>query len=270
MDLELPSFTTLALTREGRLLTLAFNRPDALNAFDRAMHDEFPAALDFASVDEGSDVIVLTGRGRAFSAGGDLAHILDSADHPEKFDHEIAMARRIVETLIGIEKPVVCAMNGHAVGLGATIALLCDIIYAAEAAKIGDPHVNIGLVAGDGGAIVWPQRIGLTRAKEYLLTGDLITAAEAAVIGLINGVFAAEELAGAVQQLCGKLLSKPQFALRKTKVLANLELRRLADELLAPGLDWEAQSVRDPDHREAVVALMEKREPVFGPKPRSN
>jgi len=263
MDQTLPQYATLALTRAGRRLTLAFNRPDALNAFDRVMHDEFPAALDFAAADEGSDVIVLTGRGKAFSAGGDLAHILDSADHPENFDHEIAMARRIVETLIGIDKPVVCAMNGHAVGLGATIALLCDIIYASERARIGDPHVNIGLVAGDGGAIVWPQRIGLTRAKEYLLTGELMTAGEAAGCGLINRVFAPDELDSAVAALCAKLLAKPQFALRQTKALTNLELQRLAGALLGPGLAAEARSVRDPDHREAVLALIEKREAVF-------
>jgi enoyl-CoA hydratase len=227
------------------------------------MHDEFPAALDFAAADEGSDVIVLTGRGKAFSAGGDFAHILNNADHPEQFDHEIAMARRIVETLVGMEKPVVCAMNGHAVGLGATIALLCDIIYASDRARIGDPHVNIGLVAGDGGAIVWPQRIGLTRSKEYLLTGELVGAAEAAAMGLINKVFPSETLDAAVSELCGKLLAKPQFALRKTKALTNLELKRLTGELLGPGLAWEAQSVRDPDHREAVAALMDKRAPLF-------
>ena len=259
MDPHLPQFATMELTREGRLLTLAFNRPDQLNAFDLAMHDEFPAALDFAAADPGSDVIVLTGRGRAFSAGGDLAHILANADDPARFDHEIAMARRIVERLIGMEKPVVCRLNGHAVGLGATIALLCDIIYAADHAKIGDPHVNIGLVAGDGGAIVWPQRVGLTRAKEYLLTGDLVGAGEAVQIGLINRAFPADQLDAAVAALCAKLLAKPQFALRQTKALANRELARLAGELLGPGLAAEAQSVRDPAHRAAVVALMQPR-----------
>lgn len=256
---SLPAYSTIAMARDGRLLTIAFNRPEALNAFDRVMHDEFPAALDFAAADAASDVIVLTGHGRAFSAGGDLAHILDSADHPEKFDHEIAMARRIVLALVHMEKPVVCAMNGHAVGLGATIALLCDIVYASERAKIGDPHVNIGLVAGDGGAIVWPQRVGAARAREYLLTGELIGAAKAEEIGLINRALPAEDLEGAVADLCASLLAKPQFALRKTKALLNLETRRLCDALLDQGLAWEGQSVRDPAHRAAVVALMEKR-----------
>ena len=259
MNTDMPQLATIAMQRDGRLLTIAFNRPDTLNVFDKAMHDELPAALEFAAADEGSDVIVLTGRGKAFSAGGDFAHIAHNAANPEDFDHEIAMARRIVETLVNIEKPVVCRMNGHAVGLGATIALLCDIIYASDRAKIGDPHVNIGLVAGDGGAIAWPQRIGLTRAKEYLLTGELVGAVKAEQIGLINRALPLEELDGAVAALCAALLAKPQFALRKTKALTNLEVRRMCDLLLDPGLAWEAQSVRTAEHREAIAALASNR-----------
>lgn len=261
--MSMPALQTIELRREGRLLTIAFNRPDALNAFDKVMHDELPAALEFARDDEASDVIVLTGNGKAFSAGGDFAHILNNADNPAEFEHEIAMARQIVETLIDIEKPVICRLNGHAVGLGATIALMCDIIYASDRAKIGDPHVNIGLVAGDGGVLAWPQRIGLTRAKEYLLTGELIGAEEAAAIGLINRAYPLDNLDAEVARLCESLLAKPQFALRKTKALTNLEMKRLVPLLFEPGIRWEAESVRDPDHREAITALMEKRAPDF-------
>ena len=104
------------------------------------------------------------------------------------------MAKRIVYTMLDIDKPIVCRLNGHAVGLGATIALLCDIVFGAEGAKIGDPHVGIGLVAGDGGAVIWAQRIGLARAKEYLFTGELLTAQKAAEIGLINHCVPLDEL----------------------------------------------------------------------------
>jgi enoyl-CoA hydratase len=259
----MPELQTIELRREGRLLNIAFDRAESLNAFDKLMHDELPAALEFARDDAASDIIILTGNGKAFSAGGDFAHILNNANNPDEFEHEIGMARQIVETLIDIEKPVICRMNGHAVGLGATIALLCDIIYASNKAKIGDPHVNIGLVAGDGGVLSWPQRIGLTRAKEYLLTGELITADEAVNMGLINRAFPPEDLDAAVAGLCEKLLAKPQFALRKTKALTNLELKRLTPLLFDPGIRWEAESVRDPDHREAITALMEKRPPRF-------
>lgn len=258
MTPPLPEFATLLLARKGRRLDVTLNRPDALNAFDKVMHDELPEALDFARADEGSDVIVLTGAGRAFSAGGDFAHIAGNAAHPERFDHEMAMARRIVMTLIETEKPVICRMNGHAIGLGATIALLCDLIYASDRAKIGDPHVLIGLAAGDGGALVWPQRIGLTRAKEFLLTGEAITSAEAAAIGLINRALPAEELDAAVDALAGKLLAVPQPALRATKRLTNLELVRLADTVLTKGLEWECETVRSPEHHAAIAAMIER------------
>lgn len=251
----IPELATIRVERDGRLLTITLHRPESLNAFDKAMHDELPAALEFARRDAGSDVIVLTGAGRAFSAGGDLAHIERNAANPADFDHEMAMARGIVLTLLEIEKPVICRLNGHAVGLGATIALLCDIIYADERARIGDPHVLIGLAAGDGGALVWPARIGLTRAKEYLLTGELMTAGEAREIGLVNRTFAAEALDAAVAALAAKLLAIPQPALRATKRLTNLELRRMAGTLLDAGLEWESETVRTPEHRAAIAAM---------------
>lgn len=260
---DLPHLDTIALTRRGRLLTITLNRPDSLNAFNLAMHDEMVAALEFAKADAGSDVIVLTGAGRAFSAGGDLDHIAHSAANPHLFDHEVQIAKRIVLTLLAIDKVVVCRLNGHAVGLGATIALLCDVIFAHDKAKIGDPHVGIGLVAGDGGAIIWAQRIGLARAKEFLLTGELLSAQRAADIGLINHCLPSEALDGAVDAFCDKLLAGAQIAIRYTKALTNMELRRIADLVLDQGLAWESESVRSADHREAIAALREKRVPLF-------
>ena len=258
MTSTLPTFSTLLLERRERLLVLTLNRPDALNAFDLAMHDELPEALELCAGDPDSDVILITGAGRAFSAGGDLAHIERNAAEPERFDHEIEMAKRIVLALIGMDKPVVCRMNGHAVGLGATIVLLCDIIFAAQGAKLGDPHVQIGLAAGDGGALVWPERIGLARAKEFLFTGELLSAGRAAELGLINHSVAPDELDAAVEAFCGKLLRQPQLALRRTKALANLELRRVAESVLAKGLKWESETVRSAEHRSAVAALRER------------
>ena len=259
----LPNLDTILLERRGRLLVVTMNRPDTLNAFDLALHNEMAAALAFAKDDPGSDVVLVTGAGRAFSAGGDLDHIAQSAAEPERFDHEVQIARTIVLTMLDIAKPVVCRMNGHAVGLGATIALLCDVIFAHEKAKIGDPHVGIGLVAGDGGAIVWAQRIGLARAKEYLLTGELLSAAKAAEVGLINHCLPAEELDAAVSTFCDKLLSGAQIAIRYTKMLTNFELKRLAGLVLDQGLAWESETVRTADHREAISALRAKRQPKF-------
>jgi enoyl-CoA hydratase len=260
---DVPTFKTIALERRGRLLVITFNRPDALNAVNLDLHDELPEALSFASADNASDVILLTGAGRAFSAGGDFDHLQRNASNPHLFDHEARQAKRIVLTMLDIEKPVICRMNGHAIGLGATVALLCDVIFAADTAKIGDPHVGVGLVAGDGGAVIWAQRIGITRAKEYLLTGELLTAAKAAEIGLINHCVPADDLDAAVEAFCAKMLAGAPLAIRYTKLLTNLELKRIATAVMDAGIAYESLTVRSDDHLEGIVALREKRKPVF-------
>jgi enoyl-CoA hydratase len=261
---SLPRFKTIALSRQGRQLTITLNRPDALNAVNLEMHDELPEVFQFAGSDPHSDVVLLTGAGRAFSAGGDLDHISRNAANPVLFDHEARQAKRVVFALLDIEKPVICRLNGHAVGLGATLALMCDVIFAADGAKIGDPHVSLGLVAGDGGAAIWAQRIGLARAKEYLLTGDLVTAKRAEEIGLVNYCLPPEALDAAVEAFCQRLLSGATNAIRWTKLLTNLELKRIAHAVLDAGIAYESLSVRTADHREGVQALKDKRKPRFG------
>ena len=260
----LPKFRCIELMREGRLLTITLARPESMNAINLELHDELGEVLWFAQGDTGSDVIVLTGAGRAFSAGGDLDHLAHNAANPHLFDHEARMAKRIVSTLLDIDKPVICKMNGHAVGLGATLALMCDIIFAADNAKIGDPHVGIGLVAGDGGAVIWSQRIGLARAKEFLFTGDLVAAPRAAVLGLINHAVPREDLDEAVDAFCQRLLGGALGAIRATKILTNLEIKRIATAVMDAGIAYESVSVRSADHLEGIAALREKRPPEFG------
>lgn len=260
---EVPKLRTIEMTREGRLLRITLNRPDAMNAVNLELHDDLADAMWFAQCDQGSDLILITGAGRAFSAGGDLDHIANNAANPHLFDHEARMAKRIVSTLLDIDKPVICRLNGHAVGLGASLALMCDIIFAAEGAKIGDPHVGLGLVAGDGGAVIWAQRIGLAKAKEYLFTGDLLTAQKAAEIGLINHCVPADQLDEAVDAFCQRLLNGAMGAIRATKILTNLELKRIATAVMDAGIAYESVSVRSADHLEGIAALREKRKPVF-------
>lgn len=257
-------YETLVLTRKGRLLTITFNRPDLLNAVNLRLHEELADVFAYAAADPHSDVVVLTGAGRAFSAGGDIDHILTNANNPDLFDEEVRLAKRIVFAMLDLDKPLVCRMNGHAVGLGATLALFCDVIFASEKAKIGDPHVLVGLVAGDGGAAIWAQRIGLGRAKEYLMTGELLTAKKAEEIGLVNHCVPAEELDAAVDAFCEKLLNGSRNAIRWTKILTNLELKRITHSVMDTGLAYEALSIRSADHREAIAAMQEKRPPVFG------
>ncbi|EXS68777.1 enoyl-CoA hydratase/isomerase family protein [Sphingobium sp. Ant17] len=263
MTQMLPAYETILLERRGRLLVVTLNRPDAMNAVNRVLHDELPDALTFAGTDPDSDVVLLTGAGQAFSAGGDIGHMAHNAANPHLFDHEARQAKRIVFGMLDIEKPVVCRMNGHAVGLGASIALLCDVVFAAEGVKIGDPHVGIGLVAGDGGAVVWAQRIGLAKAKEYLLTGEMLSARKAAEIGLVNHCVAPEALDAAVDAFCTKLLLGAPNAIRWTKILTNIELKRIAGAVMEAGIAYESLSVRSADHREGIAALKEKRAPRF-------
>lgn len=261
---SLPDYQTIALSRSGRLLTITLNQPASLNAVNLAMHEELAEVFVFAARDAHSDVVVLTGAGKAFSAGGDLEHVAHNAANPELFVDEVRIAKRIVFAMLDLDKPLVCRLNGHAVGLGATLALFCDVIFAADTAKIGDPHVALGLVAGDGGAVIWPQRVGLPRAKEYLLTGELLTAGKAEEIGLINHCLPVEQLDGAVDTFCRRLLQGSRDAIRWTKVLLNLELKRVATAVMDAGIAYEAVTQRSPDHLEGVRALQEKRRPVFG------
>jgi enoyl-CoA hydratase len=263
----LPGYETLALKRDNRLLTIVLDQPDSLNAVNLRMHEELAEVFIFAATDEHSDVVVLTGAGKAFSAGGDLEHIAHNAANPELFDNEVRLAKRIVFAMLDLDKPLICRMNGHAVGLGATLALLCDVIFAAETAKVGDPHVALGLVAGDGGAAIWPQRIGFGRAKEFLLTGELLTAKKAEEIGLINHCVPLDDLDRTVEAFCERLLQGSSNAIRWTKVLINLELKRVANAVMDAGIAYEAISQRSADHREGVKALQEKRKPVFGQAP---
>lgn len=257
-------YNKLSLTRAGRLLTITMNRPELLNAVNLEMLEELADVFTYAAADADSDVVVLTGAGKAFSAGGDLEHIAGNAARPEQFEYEARLAKRIVFSMLDLDKPLICRMNGHAVGLGATLALMCDVIFASDTAKIGDPHVALGLVAGDGGAAIWPQRIGFGRAKEFLLTGDLLTAAKAQEIGLINHSVPASELDATVSAFCDRMLNGATKAIRWTKVLINLELKRVVHSVLDAGLAYEGLSAHSADHREGVQALLEKRKPVFG------
>jgi enoyl-CoA hydratase len=228
---------------------------------DEAMHDELARIFNDLQRDSESDIIILTGRGRAFCAGGDFDWFDEQIADPSRF-REIAWdAKRIVSSLLEMEKPIICKLNGAAAGLGATIALLCDIIIADETAKIGDPHVKVGLVAGDGGALIWPQLIGYAKAKELLMTGDLLTAVEAKELGLINYALPADALDEKVQEIVTKLMGNPRWAVRWTKTVANIPLRALAAQVMDAAVAWESVSNFHSDRKEAVDAFREKREP---------
>lgn len=248
--------------RRGRILTLTLDRPDKLNAVDAALHAELATIFSDAADDAGSDVIVLTGAGRAFCSGGDIPWMQTMID--EGFGQTAREAKRIIFSLLDCEKPIIARVNGHATGFGATLALFCDVVFAVETAKIGDPHVSVGFTAGDGGAVIWPQLIGYARAKEWLMTGDLMTAADAARIGLINHAVPAAELDARVDAFADKLAAGAQFAIRTTKASINIGLKQLAASIMDTCLAYEERSNDTRDHQEAVNAFREGRSPVFG------
>jgi enoyl-CoA hydratase len=262
--MTLPQFETIKLVRRGRILTIMLNRPDKLNAFDAALHRELPQAISIASGDPASDVIILTGAGRAFSAGGDMSWQQDGVDEPSRFELTVREAKQIIFGLIDCEKPVIARINGPAVGLGATIALFCDISFMAQSTYISDPHVSIGMVAGDGGSVIWPQLIGFARAKEYLLTGDRILASDAAQMGLVNHAVPDDELDQRVDAFADRLAGGAQQAIRYSKVTINIALRQLAASIMDVGLGYESITNISEDHREALAAFREKRAPRFG------
>jgi enoyl-CoA hydratase/carnithine racemase len=261
--MDLASYVTFKFERRGRLLIAKFNNPETLNAIDHEAHAEIARFFTEVAKDAESDVIVLSGEGRAFSAGGNLHHMQRMIDQPAIFVEEMADAKRIIAALLDVPKPVIAKVNGHAIGLGATIALFCDVVFAALDAKIADPHVRVGLVAGDGGAVIWPHLIGHALAKEYLLTGKPILAQDAERIGLINHAVPATELDRAVDAFVDELLATPARAMRWTKLSINAGLKQSALALLDASLALEALSNLTQDHREAIAALREKREPEF-------
>jgi len=220
-------------------------------------------AVPMAVVRQGYRLVILTGAGENFCAGGDIEWMQEMIDDPSSFEKTAREGKQIVFSLLDCEKPVIAKVNGHATGLGATIALFCDVVFASERAKIGDPHVSVGFVAGDGGAVIWPQLIGFARAKEYLMTGDLISAAEAARIGLINRAVPPEELDAAVDAFARRLAGGAVKAIKWTKMSVNIGLKQLAHSIMDASISYEAQSNRTADHAEAVAAFREGRPPKF-------
>lgn len=247
--------------RDGHVLTAVLASTQPMNGVDERMHEEFARVFTDLQRDAASDIIVLTARGRAFCAGGDFDWFQAQIEDPARFRAIAWDAKRIVGSLLELEKPIICRLNGAAAGLGATIALLCDIIVADEEALIGDPHVKVGLVAGDGGALIWPQLVGYARAKELLMTGDMLIAAKAAQMGLVNHAVPAAELDAKVAEIIAKLQANPKWAVRWTKTVTNIPLRSLAAELMDASIGWESVSNYLADRREAVAAAREKRTP---------
>jgi enoyl-CoA hydratase len=261
--MDASAFTTLRLERVGHVLRVTIDHPtNALNAVDAALHHDLTALFAGLRRETEARAVLLTGRGKAFSAGGDF-HWFPTLREPGRLEALRRDAKQLIWDLLDVELPIVAAVNGHAMGLGASIALLSDVILMADTATIGDPHVRVGLVAGDGGVAIWPLALGPARAKEYLLTGDPLTAAEAERIGLVNHVVPAAALDGEAMTLASRLAAGAPLAVRYTKLAVNKLVKDALNVAFDASTALELVTFQSEDHQEALAAIHDKRAPAF-------
>lgn len=238
---------------DGDVRIITLNRPDALNAVDDALHTGLASLWSRLGEDRSARAAVLTGRGRAFSAGGDFGYLAELGRDPELRAKSIAHGRDIVLGMARCRIPIVAAVNGPAVGLGCSLVALSDIVYIAETAYLADPHVQVGLVAADGGPLTWPLHTSLLWAKEYALTGARISAQRALDMGLANHVVG-DPLAEALA--CAKrIIELPRQAVESTKRLLNIHLERAVLATLDYANTAEEQSFSTPDFLTIVARL---------------
>jgi len=248
----------IEVTADGPIRVVTLNRPDRLNATNHALHAGLGALFPLLDADDGARAVVLTGAGRAFSAGGDFTYIDALTKDDDLRRQTLVDARSIVTGMVGCRLPIVAAVNGPAVGLGCSLVALSDIVYMAESAHLADPHVMVGLVAADGGPVTWPLLTSLQLAKEYALTGERIPARRAAEIGLANHVCADDEVLPAAMACARKLAAMPRRALEDTKRVLNLHLERAVLATLDFALAAEDRSFLSPELRVTLDKQLSK------------
>ncbi|HYC00834.1 MAG TPA: enoyl-CoA hydratase-related protein [Candidatus Limnocylindrales bacterium] len=262
-DITTSTFECIRFRRDGDVLVVTIDRPgNDLNAVNEVLHEELTRLFRELRQESLARAVVLTGKGRAFSAGGDFAWFPTLQD-PGKLDPLRRDAKQLIWDLLDVEIPIVAAVNGHAMGLGASIALLCDVIFMADNATIGDPHVRVGVVAGDGGVAIWPLAVGPALAKQYLMTGDALTAAEAERIGLVNKAVPAAQVLDEAMKLAQRLAAGAPLAVRYTKMSVNKLVKDALNIAFDASTALEILTFKSEDHQEALAALREKRPPNF-------
>jgi len=258
MDYDLPG--VIRVERDGPVRIVRLSRPDQLNAVDDALHLALTQLFPQLSADREARVAVITGEGRAFSAGGDFG-LLDRMVKDRALRHDvIAEGRELVLNMVRCRVPIVAAVNGPAVGLGCSVIALSDVVYMAESAYLSDPHVTVGLVAADGGPLTWPLHTSLLLAKEYAFTGDRITAARAAEIGLANHVCPDDEVLPAAIAAAHKIAALPQQAVEATKRVLNLHLERAVLATIDFAMAAETESFDTPDLRATIDQFLTPRD----------
>lgn len=261
-------YETLLIEKKGGIATITLNRPDLLNAIaetgEGVSHREVEDIWVDLADDEEVNVIVITGAGRAFSAGGDIKGMLARTGTDLGWKQAIKTTRvvkRMLGNMLDVPQPIIAAVNGHAMGLGSTIAVMSDISVISETARIGDTHVRVGLVAGDGGTVAYPLLLGLPRAKDYLMRGLVIDGKEAERIGLINYSVPAEQVTAKAIEIADDINSLPPLAVRWTKSAINQAVKSHFAMIADSSVAYESLSMLSKDHAEATRAFAEKRSP---------
>jgi enoyl-CoA hydratase/carnithine racemase len=243
---------------DGPIRIIRLNRPEQLNATNHVLHAGLAGLFPQLDEDRSARVAVLTGNGRAFSAGGDFDYINELVNDPDLRRESLAHGRQIVTGMTRCRLPIIAAVNGPAVGLGCSLVALSDVAFMAESAHLADPHVLIGLVAADGGPITWPLMTSLMLAKEYALTGDRIPAKRAAEIGLVNHVVADDEVLPKALELANRIAALPQQAVEDTKRVINLHLERAVLATIDFALSAESRSFDSAELRTNLDRMRKK------------
>ncbi|HEY8527645.1 MAG TPA: enoyl-CoA hydratase/isomerase family protein [Acidimicrobiales bacterium] len=247
----------LVVEADGPIRTVTINRPDDLNAVNERLHWALANVWRQLAADRAARAVILTGAGRAFCAGGDLGWISSFLDDPVARDESLREGAQIVEEMLRFPLPVVAAVNGPAVGLGCSVAILCDVVLMAETAHLADPHVAVGLVAGDGGAAFWPLLTPILRSREYLLTGQRIPAATAVELGLATRTTPPDELLAEARTLAERLAAQPPEAVQATKRVVNMHLSAALAGPLQAGFAAERVTMQTAEHAERLRKLRE-------------
>ena len=249
--------------RDGGILWITINRPEVMNATNRRLHTELCEVWKDVDVDPDVRVAVITGAGRAFSAGGDLVDMVDSnAGNFDRMTHVIREAADLVYNVMRCQKPIISAINGVAVGAGLAVALLADISIMAHEASLTDGHTRLGVAAGDHAVIVWPLLCGMAKAKYYLLTCDFLDGREAERIGLVSATVPLAELPDKAMEVATNLANGAQWAIRWTKRSLNLWLEQ-AGPAFEASLGYEMLGFFSGDVVEGSAAIKEKRRPNY-------
>ncbi len=256
-------YNNIIFEKKGAVARITLNRPEALNALSPELLSELRAAVEDVEGDDGISVIVLASKGRAFSAGADLKAIKGILDSPREID-KFLHGCKVFNVLEDSSKPVICAVQGMALAGGLELVNTCDIVIASEDARLGDQHANFGLLPGGGNSQRLPRIVGPRKAKELLLTGDWVSAAEAEKIGLVNKVVPADKLEEAVNEMVDKVVkNKSPLAAKRMKNLVNKGM----EVDLHSGLEMEMQvnvsHFQSEDMAEGIKAFQERRTPVF-------